>query len=272
MNIKIVDTTLRDGEQRPGLALNLKEKVEIARQMDLAGIYQIEAGIPAMGGEEKESVKAIVKSSNSAKISAWCRMHFEDIKHAIDCGVDIIHISVPSSDLQINKKLNKSREWVLDHMVECILLASKNGFPVTIGLEDASRADLIFLINLISHAKDYGVDRVRYADTVGILFPAKIRKVLSSLKSHTAIEMHAHNDFGMAVSNSIVAALEGSEYIDCTFGGIGERSGNCNFIHFIKAFIQIFQHNPLSIPFKYLLDIEEKVLSIIYENTSVRIS
>lgn len=237
MDINIVDTTLRDGEQKPGLALRLSDKVYIARLLDTLGIYQIEAGIPVMGGDEKKSIKKIMELGLKAKISAWNRMNTGDIKHSMDCGVQIIHISVPSSDIQIRTKLNKDREWVIENLKQCISFAMGKGFEVTLGLEDASRADFKFMMRIIATAFLEGVKRVRYADTVGILHRQRAYKAICDIKERLdiEIEMHAHNDFGMAVANSFSAAKAGAQYIDCTIGGIGERAGNCDYLKFMSA-------------------------------------
>lgn len=237
MDIKIVDTTLRDGEQKAGIALSIKDKVQIAKILDEVGIYQIEAGIPSMGGEEKKSIEKIVQLGLKSKISTWNRMSIEDINDSIDCGVDVIHISVPSSDIQIKSKLNKDKHWIVENLRRCISHVKNRSIKVTIGLEDASRADINFLISLCKIVKKEGADRIRYADTVGILFPKRTYEDIRRIKEETGIEIgiHAHNDFGMAIANSISAVKGGAKYVDCTFGGIGERTGNCNFKDFILA-------------------------------------
>lgn len=235
MDIKIVDTTLRDGEQRAGIALSIKDKVQIAKILDEVGIYQIEAGIPSMGGDEKKSIEKIVKLGLKSKISTWNRMSIEDINDSIDCGVDVIHISVPASDIQIKSKLNKDKHWIVENLRRCISHVKNKNIQVTIGLEDASRADINFLISLCKIVKKEGADRIRYADTVGILFPKRTYQDIRRIKEETGIEIgiHAHNDFGMAIANSVAAVKGGAGYIDCTFGGIGERTGNCNFKDFV---------------------------------------
>ncbi|URZ02460.1 beta/alpha barrel domain-containing protein [Clostridium felsineum] len=234
MRINLVDTTLRDGEQKPGIALGINEKIEISKLLDSIGIYQIEAGTPAMEGDEKLSIERIAELGLKSKISSWNRMSIKDIKHSIDCKVDIIHISVPASDLQLKYNLNKSREWIISSMKKSIYYAISKGYEVTIGLEDASRANLDFLIELCKNAYFEGVKRIRYADTVGILYPRKaffdIKRIMEEVPIE--IEMHTHNDFGMAEVNSLSAVKAGARYIDTTIGGIGERAGNCNFINF----------------------------------------
>lgn len=238
MNIKIVDTTLRDGEQKPGIELGIEDKIEIVKLIDKASVYQIEAGIPAMGGEEKKTIEKIMSLNLKSRISTWNRMNVQDIQHSIDCGVDIIHISVPTSRIQIKSKLEKDREWVIDNMKNSIYYAKKKGFEVVVGFEDASRTSIDFLIELCKLAKQEGVNRIRYADTVGILYPQKIYNEVKRIREAVDIEVgiHVHNDFGMAIANSIAAARAGAIYIDCTFGGIGERTGNCDYLKLLKAY------------------------------------
>jgi len=235
--IRIVDTTLRDGEQKAGIALCMQDKVEIAKLLSRAGIYQIEAGIPAMGGDEKNSIRKIASLGLKSKISTWNRMNIADITHSIECFPDIIHISVPASDIQIKSKLGKDRRWVVDNLKRCICFALESGCETIIGIEDASRADLGFILDIIFAACYEGVKRIRYADTVGICYREKVYKDIKALKSvfDIGIEFHAHNDLGMAVSNSIAAYRAGADYIDCTIGGIGERAGNCDYHEFVRS-------------------------------------
>ncbi len=237
MMVKIVDTTLRDGEQRAGIALDVSEKVHIAKMLDAVGVYQIEAGIPAMGHEEKESIRKMAELGLKSKLSAWNRMKVEDIGHSLECGADIIHISVPVSDIQISSKLKRDKKWVVDTMKRCICYASGKGYEVTVGLEDASRADNEFLMAVITEAYSEGITRVRYADTVGILHRKRTYEEIAGIRNSTGVEVefHAHNDLGMAVANSLAAVQAGAEFIDCTIGGVGERAGNCDYKSFINS-------------------------------------
>jgi homocitrate synthase NifV len=238
----IVDTTLRDGEQRAGLAFSQKNKVNCARILDDLYIYQIEAGIPSMGSYEKDTIAAVIQNCKNSLVSVWCRMVDTDINDAFDCHPHIIHISVPVSDIQIETKLAKSRQFVEDQMQRCIYLAAERGYEVTLGFEDASRAQLAFMSQLAKKALNLGVRRIRYADTVGVAFPHKIANDISKLiETGVEIEMHAHDDLGLAVANTLEAAKSGALFVDTTFFGIGERAGNCNFRKFIVAAEGTFQ-------------------------------
>ena len=234
---KIVDTTLRDGEQMAGVELGYKDKIDFAKIIDSKQVYQIEAGIPAMGGDEKKSIEKLMSLGLNSKISSWNRMNIKDINHSIECRVDIIHISVPVSDIQIRWKLGRDREWVINEMKRSVIYAKDRGFEVVVGLEDASRTSTEFLLKVIKEVKELGVKRIRYADTVGILYPDKIFKLITKIKQDIdiSIEFHGHNDFGMAVANSVAAVNAGCEFVDTTFGGIGERAGNCDYVKLMKA-------------------------------------
>ncbi|MCB2352614.1 homocitrate synthase [Clostridium estertheticum] len=234
---KIVDTTLRDGEQMAGVELGFDDKIEFAKIIDSKDVYQIEAGTPAMGGDEKKSIEQLMGLGLKSKVSAWNRMNINDINHSIDCRVDIVHISVPISDIQIKWKLGRDRVWVINEMKQSVYYAKEKGYEVVVGLEDASRTSTEFLMNVIREAKELGVQRVRYADTVGILYPDKIYRQIKQIKQNIdiSIEFHAHNDFGMAVANSVSAVMAGAEFVDSTFGGIGERAGNCDYVKLINA-------------------------------------
>ncbi len=265
---EIVDTTLRDGEQKAGIALSMDEKVQIARILDKAGVYQIEAGVPAMGGDEKKSIQRIAELNLNSKISVWNRININDIKHSIECRPDIIHIAVPTSDIQIQYKLGKNKSWIIETLKKCIDSALKSGCEVTVGLEDASRADITFLLRVISAVFSEGIERVRYADTIGICTRKKIFEDISLIRSKFAvdIEVHTHNDLGMAVANSISAVKAGAGFVDCTIGGLGERAGNCNFVEYIKsakACLNLYKEVKL----KDITDVQNSILKIIYKDS-----
>jgi len=264
--LRIVDTTLRDGEQKAGVALSIDEKIQIAKLLDKAGIYQIEAGVPAMGGDEKESIRRIVELGLKSKISTWNRINISDIEHSVECRPDIIHISAPTSDIQIKSKLRKERGWVIDTLKRCLCFALEKGFEVTVGLEDASRADFGFLIDVISEASKEGVKRVRYADTVGICYRQKVFEEISAIRTRIGVdvEFHAHNDLGMAVANSISAYMAGADFIDCTMGGIGERAGNCNYAEFVEAAKGCLDEWS-DVDIKNFIEVQNSVMSIIYK-------
>ncbi|MCR4431715.1 MAG: homocitrate synthase [Tepidanaerobacteraceae bacterium] len=226
--IKFVDTTLRDGEQTAGVVFANHEKLEIARMLDELGVDQIEVGTPVMGGDEKAAIKAIAESGLSASIMAWNRANIEDIKESLDCGVDAVAISISTSDIHIKNKLKKSREWVLEEMAKAAEYAKSQGVYVSVNAEDASRTDMDFLIKFALEAKKAGADRLRFCDTLGILNPFKTAQMVEELISKTGIEveMHTHNDLGMATANALVGIEAGASHVGVTVNGLGERAGN----------------------------------------------
>ena len=180
--IKIVDTTLRDGEQTAGVAFANHEKIAIAQALSDIGIDQLEVGIPTMGGDEKATIKAICKRNLKASIMAWNRAVVSDIEQSIDCGVDAVAISLSVSDIHIQHKLKKSREWVLENMFNAVSFANKNGLYISVNGEDASRADTDFLIEFINVAKQAGANRFRFCDTVGVMEPFATREKIEKIK------------------------------------------------------------------------------------------
>lgn len=239
----IVDTTLRDGEQSPGIALRIEDKVKIAKLLDDIGVYEIEAGVPVLGEAEEESIIRIIENRKKSRISVWSRMNIGDVKRSIACKPDILHIGAPVSYVQIYSKLKKNKGWVIKNLLECVEEAKSRDIAVTVGLEDASRSDIGFMLSVMKELKRVGVDTIRIADTVGVLTPNRTKELVDTILSHTEmkIEMHAHNDLGMAVANSIIGAKAGADYIDCTLFGIGERTGNCNLYDFVSASESIFE-------------------------------
>jgi homocitrate synthase NifV len=260
----IVDTTMRDGEQSPGIAMSKQQKLLIAKILDNAGIYQIEAGIPVVNSYEIDTIRAIVENSKNSKISVWNRLVLEDIKKSIDCAPNIIHISTPVSYVLIYSKLNKNKTWVMKNLTSCTEYAMARGFEVTVGFEDASRADITFMTALARQLKEIGVSRIRFADTVGILSPSRTYQAVKEIIDYSGIEVevHAHNDLGMAVANTILGAKNGADYLDTTILGIGERAGNCDFLKLIQASHNIFDFEISTADAKRVQDEIAQILSI----------
>ncbi|MDW7694873.1 homocitrate synthase [Flammeovirgaceae bacterium SG7u.111] len=228
LNPYIIDTTLRDGEQTPGVAFSIDEKMKIAAMLDELGIDEVEAGTPVIGEEEQEAISTIAQAGFCFKTSSWCRAKTEDIVQAARLGAQCINISLPVSSIQM-ETLGKDRRWVMGQLKETLALA-KGLFPhVTMGAQDASRAEPEFLQHYIWNAIDAGADRIRIADTVGILDPIETFEFISGLKklfSFQPIEFHGHNDYGMATANAVAAMKAGADCISATVNGLGERAGN----------------------------------------------
>jgi len=182
----------------------------------------------------------------NAKISVWNRAVLDDIKKSVRCRPDIIHISAPVSYVFIYSKLNKNKSWVIKNLSSCVAYAHDRGFEVTVGFEDASRADITFMTTLAGHMSKLGVTRVRFADTVGVLSPSRTYQAVREMIDYTGmeLELHAHNDLGMAVANTILGAKAGANYLDTTILGLGERAGNCDFLELVSAASNIFDISP----------------------------
>lgn len=258
--IKIVDTTLRDGEQTAGVVFANHEKITIAQMLSDLGINQLEVGIPAMGGDEKAAIKAICKKNLKSSIMAWNRAVVSDIEQSVDCGVDAVAISISVSDIHIQHKLKTSRDWVIESMVKSVEFAKRNGLYVSVNGEDASRADLDFLTTFITEAKRAGADRFRYCDTVGIMDPFSIRENIDALVTRTGfdIEMHTHNDFGMATANALSGVVGGANHIGVTVNGLGERAGNAALEEVLMALKYVYGHE-LNVDTRMFKEVSEYV-------------
>jgi len=235
--VAVCDTTLRDGEQTAGIVFANIEKYKIAQLLDDAGVRQIESGIPAMGGDEKVAVKHIAHMGLDASILGWNRADIQDINDSIDCDVDSVAISMSSSDIHIQNKIRKSREWVLDKITEAVQHAADHGLYISCNAEDASRADLGFLVEFAKTAKAAGASRLRYCDTIGREDPFTTYDRVKAIIDLVGIEveMHTHDDFGMANANTFAGIKAGAKFASTTVMGIGERSGNTALEEIVMA-------------------------------------
>ena len=227
-SVIIDDTTLRDGEQSAGVAFTPEEKIAIARALAELGVPELEIGIPSMGEEEREVMRAIAGLRLPARLLAWCRLCDFDLQAARATGVGMVDLSLPVSDLMLRHKLDRDRDWALAEVARLVGDARLAGLEVCLGCEDASRADMDFVVRVAAVAQAAGARRLRFADTVGVMEPFGMLERFRFLRARLDLELevHAHDDFGLATANTVAAVMGGATHINTTVNGLGERAGN----------------------------------------------
>jgi len=237
MKVRIFDTTLRDGEQTPGVALAPEQKLNIAKKLDALGVDAIEAGFPIVSDGEKQGIKLVVNSNLRAEICGLARTDKKDIDAAIDCGLKYIHTFIATSDIHLKYKLKLTREQVLEKAIEAVEYGKSRGLQVEFSAEDATRTDREFLKKVFSQVAKAGADRIDIPDTVGYSTPAYIAEITKDAiqASKLPVSVHCHNDFGLAVANSISGIQAGAQCAHVTINGIGERAGNASLEELVMA-------------------------------------
>ncbi|WP_232281144.1 homocitrate synthase [Novosphingobium nitrogenifigens] len=235
--VVINDSTLRDGEQAPGIAFTLAEKLAIAADLEMAGVDEIEAGTPAMGAGELDAIRAIALQSRRAAVIPWCRMIRADADLAAKVGSGRVHLSVPVSDRQIRAKFGTGRLDVLARIADVVPYALDKGMRVSVGGEDASRADPDFLARVVIAIEEAGGHRFRYADTLGVLDPFATYDAFARLVRETDLELefHGHDDLGLATANTLAAVRGGATHASVCVLGLGERAGNAPLEEVVTA-------------------------------------
>lgn len=243
--IRINDTTLRDGEQTPGVAFTRAEKLAIAEALAVAGVAEIEAGTPAMGIEEQATIAAIVELDLPLRVMAWCRMTETDLRLAAATGVSAVNLSIPMSDIQLATKLGISRQDAIARIRRFVPMALDMGLDVAVGGEDASRADPDHLAAVAEAVESAGAFRLRIADTVGVLDPFSTYDLVAGLRRRSAIalEFHGHDDLGLATANTLAAIRAGARHASVTVLGLGERAGNAALEEVAVALLKLGNHS-----------------------------
>ncbi len=230
--IRILDTTLRDGEQMPGIDLKPDYKLKVAYALDDLGVDSIEAGFPITSRGEFEALRMIAREISNSEVIALARANKMDIDKVIEAGADAVHIFIATSDIHMKYKLRMTKEQVIGKAVEAVEYAKSHGLVVEFSAEDATRSDRTFLARVFQAVVDAGADRIDIADTVGVAYPIFMFDLVSYIKNNVRggyiLSVHCHNDFGMAVANSITAVDAGADQVHATILGVGERAGNAS--------------------------------------------
>lgn len=245
--VRIFDTTLRDGEQTPGVSITPEQKVQIAIKLDKLGIDTIEAGFPIVSNGEMQAIKRINKEGLNAEICGLARTINSDIDSALKCDLKYIHTFIATSDIHLKYKLKMTRDQVLEKAVSAVEYAKKHGMHVEFSAEDATRSDRFFLYNVFKAVANAGADRVDLPDTVGYATPQYIAELVKEVKKSISIpiSMHCHDDFGLAVANSIAGINAGASCAHVTINGLGERAGNASLEEFVMSLQCLYgkEHN-----------------------------
>ncbi len=237
MNVRIFDTTLRDGEQTPGVSLSPEKKLNIAKKLDELGIDAIETGFPVISDGEREAVKMISSENLKAELCGLARTNKKDIDAAIDCGLNYIHTFIATSDIHLEYKLKMTREQALEKAIEAVEYGKSRGLQVEFSAEDATRTDRDFLKKVFGEVAKAGADRIDIPDTVGYSTPQYIAEITKDAIDATKlpVSVHCHNDFGLAVANAVSGIQAGAKCAHVTINGIGERAGNASLEEFVMA-------------------------------------
>lgn len=240
--VSVFDTTLRDGEQTPGVSLTVEQKIEIARQLDKLGVDIIEAGFPIASEGERKAVKKIAEEKLSSKICGLSRVKKEDIDACIGCDVDVVHTFIPTSDIQIRYTVKKTKEEIYELAVSAVEYIKKHGFICLFSAMDATRTELYFLIKIYKGVEEAGADIINIPDTVGVMIPQAMRELTGEVikKVKIPVDVHCHNDFGLAVPNTLAAVEAGAREVQVAVNGLGERAGNADLEEVVMSLMRIY--------------------------------
>jgi 2-isopropylmalate synthase len=262
--IRIFDTTLRDGEQSPGVSINPEQKLQIAIKLDQLGVDAIEAGFPIVSQGEMQAVRNIKKFGLTAEICGLARTLASDIDSVIKCDLNYVHTFIATSDIHMRYKLKMDPEEVIQRAVKAVEYAKSHGLQIEFSAEDATRSDLTFLTKVFTAVVEAGADRIDIPDTVGYATPEFISHLVTQIKKQIdiPISMHCHNDFGLAVANSIAGINSGATCAHVTVNGLGERAGNTSLEEFVMA-LQCLYKKEHNIQTKLLYETSRSVSNIV---------
>jgi len=237
LKVRIFDTTLRDGEQTPGVSLSPEKKLNVAKKLDALGIDAIETGFPVISEGERNAVKMITSENLQSELCGLARTNKKDIDAAVDCGLNYIHTFIATSDIHLEYKLKMTREQALEKAIDAVEYGKSRGLQVEFSAEDATRTDREFLKSVFTQVAKAGADRIDIPDTVGYSTPQYIAEITKDAIDATQlpVSVHCHNDFGLAVANAISGIQAGAECAHVTINGIGERAGNASLEELVMA-------------------------------------
>lgn len=258
--ITIFDTTLRDGEQTPGVSLTNDQKLKIARQLDKLGIDVLEAGFPISSDGDKQSVKAIANEGLELDVCGLARVLTKDLDACLETDVNMIHTFVSTSDIQRIHTIKKSKEEVLTMAVDAVQYIKDHGVKCMFSAMDATRTDIDYLTQVYKSVEGAGCDIINVPDTVGIMSPSRMYQLVGTVSKEVKIpiDVHCHNDFGIAVANSLMAVEAGASQVQVTVNGIGERAGNANLAEVVMCLQSIYGAKT-NINTEYLLETSKMV-------------
>ena len=263
--VEIHDATLRDGEQTPGVVFTIEDKVNIAKMLDEIGIERIEAGMPAVSSDDVEAIKRIVNLGLKARIFAFCRGKKEDIDLAKECGVHGVIIEMPTSHPKLKYQFSKwSEDDVIDISTETVKYAKSLGLETVYFGYDTTRADWEFLQRLFDRIISEGKpDSIGIVDTMGCILPEALKEFIKKIKAryNVMIEIHTHNELGMATANSLAAVEAGAEVVHTCINGLGERTGNASMEEIIVG-LKVLLGYDVDYKFGRLKEVSEKVEEI----------
>lgn len=259
-DIILEDTTLRDGEQAPGVAFSKATKLKILDKLIAAGVRWVEPGIPAMGGEELEALHAMLERKDEVRLIGWNRGILEDVAASIDMGFEAVHIGLPTSSIHLKGSVGKDRGWLLQRAADIIKYAKDRGVFVSISAEDIGRTEIPFLQEYAGAVTEAGADRLRLSDTIGILSPEEYGRRVEAVGRVSAIDTqcHCHNDFGLAVANTLAGLNAGARYFHVCVNAMGERAGMPDLAQTTLALKHLYGRN-LGLRTEHLKELAEMV-------------